>query len=144
MTRSGKSHNSDCSVAFGTDIIGDRWTLLILRDMMFHRKCRFSEFAASKEKIATNILTTRLVNLEADGLIDKIKDPKNRRNFVYLLTEKGWAMAPILFEIVRWGAPQIPQTDVQKNLLQRINTDPEALLQEFKDLDRIGQLIDVR
>lgn len=128
---SSKRHNSNCSVAFTTDIIGDRWSLLVLRDMMFHGKLRYCEFLESKEKIATNILTNRLSELEARGLIIKSRDPDNYRSNLFHLTKRGVGLAPVLFEMMRWGAPQLDQNPTQIALLARINSEPDVMLDEI-------------
>jgi len=94
---------SSCLIASALDLIGDKWSLLIIRDMLMHHKKTFKEMAASEEGIATNLLSTRLKLLESLGIITKRKLPENKKENVYLLSEKGIDLAPIIMEIVLWS-----------------------------------------
>ena len=93
---------SPCPVAFSLDIFGDRWTLLIIRDLFFGRT-RFKEFAASPEKIPTNILTDRLERLLARGIIGQVPAADGTKHMAYRLTKKGKALGPILRAMRDWG-----------------------------------------
>ena len=97
------ARRSDCPISCVLDLIGDKWTLLILRDMLFFNKSRFEEFLESSEKISTNILTDRLHKLEAGGLITKTPYSSHRLRMSYSPTEKGESLIPVLKEIVKWG-----------------------------------------
>ncbi|MBL1178989.1 winged helix-turn-helix transcriptional regulator [Pantanalinema sp. GBBB05] len=101
---------SPCPIACTLDLIGDRWTLLVIRDMMFFGKQRFEEFLESPEGISTNILTSRLKALEQLGLVEKIPYSNHSRRMNYQLTEQGHSLRPVLMAIVRWGLQQIPDT----------------------------------
>jgi len=94
---------SGCPLAFGLDTFGDRWSLLIIREIMIKGKTTYSEFMEIDEKIATNILIDRLKHLQNEGIIEKTRDPENRRSFIYTLTKKGRDLAPIIIEIIIWG-----------------------------------------
>lgn len=85
-------------------MLGDRWSILILRDMMLRGSRTFKEFADSYERIATNILTDRLRKLEAYGIIASHQDPEDGRKLIYTLTAKGIDLAPVLTEMVLWAA----------------------------------------
>ena len=85
-------------------MLGDRWSLLIIRDMMLRGSRTFKEFLGSYEKIATNILADRLRRLEAYGIITTQPDPNDGRKLIYLLTPKGIDLAPVLTEMVLWAA----------------------------------------
>ncbi len=98
-----KKQKSDCPQYLALEVIGDKWTLLIIRDMMIGGKRYFGEFLKSKEKIASNILTNRLQSLEKEGIIYKIKDAEHKQKIIYLLTEKGINLFPILMENARWS-----------------------------------------
>ncbi len=98
-----KKFRSSCLIASALDLIGDKWSLLIIRDMLLHQKKTFKEMAASKEGIATNLLSARLKLLESLEVITKRKLPKNKKENVYLLTEKGIDLAPLILEIVIWS-----------------------------------------
>ena len=132
MSPSIKQHQSGCPVAFGTDTFGDRWTLLVIRDMLLHGKRTYGDFLGAGEHIATNILADRLKSLVADGIVEKNRDPENRRSYIYTLTDKGLALAPIIFEIIRWSGNYIPFNATREKLLKRIETDPEGFIAEIR------------
>jgi DNA-binding HxlR family transcriptional regulator len=93
---------SPCPVAFSLDIFGDRWTLLVIRDL-FYGRTRFKEFAASPEGIPTNILTDRLERLLVRGIIEQIPAEDGTKRMAYRLTKKGKALGPILKAMRNWG-----------------------------------------
>jgi DNA-binding HxlR family transcriptional regulator len=95
---------SGCPLNASVEILGDRWSLLIVRDMMLREFHTFKEFLGSHEKIATNILADRLQRLEAHGIITTARDPKDGRSMIYRLTDKGIDLAPVLTEMVLWAA----------------------------------------
>lgn len=127
-----KKHMTDCLVANGLNLFGDRWTLLVLRDLILHGKTRFSEFVEAEEGIATNILSDRLRRLEAEGIVTRSKDPSNGKSYVYRLTEDGIALAPVLFEIIRWSGRTMTMNAERRALLQRVQVEPEVLLEEIR------------
>ncbi len=98
-----KKFRSSCLIASGLDLIGDKWSLLIVRDMLMYQKKTFKELAASDERVATNLLSARLKLLESLEVISKRKLPKNKKENIYLLTEKGLDLAPLILEIVIWS-----------------------------------------
>ena len=100
---------SGCPIATTLDIVGDRWTLVLLRDMLIG-KTRFSEFLASPERITTNVLTDRLALMERAGLVTKTPYQERPRRFAYRLTGKGEALLPVLQEMCRWANRHIPGT----------------------------------
>ena len=100
---------SDCPLSCALDILGDKWTLLIIRDI-FHGKHRFSEFLESGEDIKTNILTERLKRLETAGLIKKIPYQDNPPRHEYHLTNTGKTLSPVIKSIVHWARTHIPGT----------------------------------
>jgi len=103
-------HRSYCPIAFALDIFGDKWSLLILRDVLFKGKRHYQEFLESKEGISTNILANRLEMLESAGLLRKDEDPENGRRYVYSPTEKTFNLLPAMLEIVRWSTKYYRQT----------------------------------
>ena len=103
---------SPCPVAFSLDIFGDRWTLLVIRDLFFGRT-RFKEFAASPESIPTNILTDRLERLLARGIIEQIPAEDGTKRMAYRLTKKGKALGPVLRSMRDWGLAWDKSTRVQ-------------------------------
>ncbi|WP_161883187.1 winged helix-turn-helix transcriptional regulator [Deinococcus alpinitundrae] len=98
-----KAVRSGCPVSLGLDIFGDKWTLLIVRDLMFGGKRHFRELLASDEGISSNILADRLKMLLAEGIVSKAEDPSHAQKVIYSLTEKGVALLPILLQISEWS-----------------------------------------
>lgn len=94
---------SGCPLASTLDIVGDKWSLLIIRDMLLQSKKTFKEFSSSPENIVPGILSARLKWLEENEIITKQKLPTNQKENIYLLTEKGIELAPIISEIILWS-----------------------------------------
>jgi len=101
-------HRSYCPINLSLEIFGDRWTLLVLRDMMFANKRHFREFLQADELIATNVLADRLKLLVEHGIVTKADDPTHKQKAVYSLTEKGIALLPIIVQIGAWGSRYVP------------------------------------
>ena len=127
---STRSRRSDCPISFGLDLFGDKWTLLILRDIMFYQRRRFSDFAP-QERIATNILADRLSRLESEGLIEKQRDEELRNQFIYSVTDKGRALLPTLVEMTLWGLEYDDETPASQAFLKRLQTDRRAVAREI-------------
>lgn len=104
-----KENRSGCPIATSLDLVGDRWTLVILRDMI-NGKTRFSEFLASPERIATNILADRLALIEAAGLARRKAYRRRPKRFEYQLTEKGRDLLPVMQAYCRWANKYYPKT----------------------------------
>jgi DNA-binding HxlR family transcriptional regulator len=100
---------SQCPVARTLDLVGDRWSLLVIRDMLSGRS-KFQEFLASPENIPTNILSSRLKLLEQNGMIKATLYQRHPPRFAYTLTEKGQKLAPVIAAIADWGESNIPNT----------------------------------
>jgi len=100
---------SGCPIATALDQIGDRWTLVVVRDLI-NGKARFAEFLASPERITTNVLTDRLATLERDGLVARRRYQDRPPRYEYLLTEKGAALLPVLQDLCRWANRFMPET----------------------------------
>ncbi|MEM1000075.1 MAG: helix-turn-helix domain-containing protein [Bacteroidota bacterium] len=93
----------DCPITSALDVLGDRWTLVIVKQMLMEGRCTFKDFVESDEAIATNILSARLKLLEKVGIISKSKPPHNKKTNLYRLTERGIALAPIIAELAFWS-----------------------------------------
>lgn len=104
-----KDPRSGCPIATTLDIVGDRWTLVILRDMINGKK-RFSEFLNGPERIATNVLADRLTLIEAAGLAKRRAYQQRPKRFEYVLTRKGRDFLPVLQEICLWANRHYPKT----------------------------------
>ena len=94
---------SGCPISSTLDVVGDKWSLLLIRDMLYKHKKTFKEISNSDERIAPSILSARLKLLESFHLIFKTKTAENKKENIYLLTEKGVKLAPIIVEITLWG-----------------------------------------
>lgn len=121
---------SDCPISFTLDILGDKWSLLILRDIIFSGKSSYGAFLDSEEGIATNILADRLSMLQSQGLISKKVSPANKSKFVYNLTEKGITLLPLIMEMTTWGAMYGPAQG-NKELLKALKKDRKGTVKEF-------------
>jgi len=98
-----KTPRSDCPISFCLDYIGDKWSLLIIRDIAYANKRTFNEFLDSGEGIARNILASRLTQLQNHGIITKEKHPTDGRKDIYQLTAKGTDLIPVLVTLSNWG-----------------------------------------
>lgn len=116
-----------CPIRFSMGIFGDKWTLLLIRDLMFKGKQYYSEFADSEESISTNILADRLENLRERGIIEKERDTDNQSKYVYRLTEQGKDLILIMFAIIDWAEKYDANTEVPKEFIRKLRKDPEAL-----------------
>ena len=124
-------HKSACPLNAALEIYGDRWTLLIVRDLMFKDKGGYTEFLGSEEGIATNVLAARLKHLEAEGIVTGRRDPANRRKIHYRLTRKGIDLAPVLTELIIWGA-RYADTDAPPEVIREMERSREDFLAELR------------
>jgi DNA-binding HxlR family transcriptional regulator len=121
---------SDCPINYALELFGDRWTLLIVRDMLYEQMSTFGELASSPEGIATNVLTERLGRLEANGIVTKSPDATDGRRDRYALTEKGIQLYPVMLEMTLWSATWDPATVVSARLVAIIEHDKPRFIQE--------------
>jgi DNA-binding HxlR family transcriptional regulator len=115
-----------CAIARSVNLIGDKWSLLILRDIILHKKSRFKEFRSSKEKIATNILANRLVFLLKEGLIEKITPLGTKKSTRYIALDKGMLTLPIIIEMYLFSIHSIDESildDSQINIKKALIND---------------------
>lgn len=119
---------SHCPINFGIEIFGDRWTLLVLRDLLLQGKRRFGDFQASEEGISSNILAERLDRLTHYGLVTAERVAGDRRQIRYEPTEAGRALLPVLVEMAYWGARHDPRTAAPKSFALAYETDRAGLL----------------
>ncbi|TYP76153.1 HxlR family transcriptional regulator [Aquimarina intermedia] len=127
-----------CPQYLALSIFGDKWTLLIIRDMLIEGKRYFREFLQSEEKIASNILASRLKFLEKEGIIHKKKDPDHKQKIIYLLTPKGIDLLPILLENARWSLKYMPvakeEAKKAKAFLSISSEKMKSVLRELSDI----------
>lgn len=129
MARPKRTH---CPISFALDIFGDKWSLLILRDLIFKDKVYYEDFADSEEKISTNILAERLKRLKQEGLIRSIPDKENRRKIIYSPTSKALDLIPMILEIIEWSAKYDKNTAAPKEFLEMLKRDRELLAKKIK------------
>ena len=134
-----KQHRrSDCPINFALETFGDSWSLLIVRDIVYFGKKTYREFLESDEGIATNILASRLAQLEQKGLLLKKPHERDRRKEVYVLTEKGLDLLPILLEMAGWSAQHDPQTAAPQAWIAMVNADKETLIRRIRETVQRG------
>ena len=121
MKRPGQ--RSDCPISSALDLFGDKWSLLVMRDLLFRNKLHYREFLASEEGIATNILADRLARLEQAGLIEKTGDDPRSGKQAYFATAKGKDLIPLLLQMMLWSAEHNPQTATPDALITELKTD---------------------
>lgn len=119
---------SDCPISCSLDIWGDKWSLLIVRDLMFAKQCTYGDFQKSSEKIATNILASRLQMLEENGIISKRNHPDSKAKVLYKLTRKGIDLLPVMIEMQIWAEKYFPLTEDRKAMLKDIKKNKDAFI----------------
>ena len=124
-------HRSGCPVSISLEILGDRWSLLIVRDLMVRGFRTFHDFERAGEGIATNILADRLHRLRRAGIIETEPDESDRRKVNYRLTEKGIDLAPVLFDLLVWGANH-EKTGAPRDVILQMAGNREAVLEETR------------
>ncbi len=118
---------STCPIGTSLDLLGDRWTLLVMRDLLLAGRTRFGELGAS-ESIATNVLSERLRRLEGAGVVTKHRDPNDGRRFVYRATPRGADLIPLLLELGCWGASHTPAGTAHPELIEQARHDRDTLV----------------
>jgi len=128
---------SGCPLNASVEMLGDRWSLLIIRDIMVRGYRTFKEFLSSEERIATNILADRLRRLETYGIIFSQPDPSDGRKLHYFLTAKGMDLAPVLTEMVLWAAAH--EDTGNQALVRLIKKDKTAFLANVRKRRHAGK-----
>lgn len=130
---SKKKLKSHCPIYFGLESFGDKWSLLIIRDILFRGKKTYREFLESEEGFATNILASRLAQLEEEGFIEKNPHPKDARQNVYSLTEKGIDLVPLILEISLWSLKYDPKSESRRitRLLELVQKNNRKISQKL-------------
>jgi len=122
-----KSH---CPVNYGLEHFGDKWSLLIIRDLMFKGKRHYNEFFVAEEKVSTSVLGDRLKNLQEAGLITKGADAIKKSRIKYSLSEKGISLLPIMVELILWSGQYDQKTAADIDFLRRAANNKQDLLAE--------------
>jgi DNA-binding HxlR family transcriptional regulator len=128
--KAGPKRRSGCPLNASVEILGDRWSLLIIRDMMLRGFRSYKEFLESYEGIATNILADRLRELIAHGIITTERDPSDGRKMIYSLTAKGIDLAPVLTEMVLWAAAH--EDTANQALVRQIQKDKRQFISAIR------------
>ena len=136
-----QGRRSDCPINFALETFGDSWSLLIIRDIVYFGKKSYGEFLASDEGMATNILASRLVHLEQQGILVKKPDERDKRKELYFLTEKGLDLIPILLEMAGWGAQHDPQTGAPQAWIAMVKADKEKIIKLIRETVQRGSSI---
>ncbi len=110
--------NYTCAIAKSINLLGDKWSLLILRDAILHKKSRFKEFKSSKEKIATNILSNRLKSLLEASLIEKLNPSGTKKSTQYIATDKGISTLPIIIDLYLFSIDSIDESILNESQIQ--------------------------
>jgi DNA-binding HxlR family transcriptional regulator len=127
-------HRSGCPINLTLEVVGDKWSLLIIRDMMFGNRRHFRELLTkSEEHIASNILADRLKTLVAEGVISKADDPSHKQKSIYSLTEKGVELLPVLAQMAVWGRKYLPVSEELSIRAQLLEEGGPKLWAEFMD-----------
>lgn len=127
------TRRSNCPISVSLDLLGDRWSLLVLRDLVFRGHRYFQDFAKSPEGIATNTLSDRLARLEKAGVIKKERDSDDKRRNRYTLTEDGLAAIPLLIDLIVWGAKLDPDIDYPARRLTWMREDREDVIRYYRE-----------
>ena len=129
---------SDCPLSCSLDIFGDKWSLLVIRDLMFRNKCTYNDFLKSAEGIATNILVSRLKGLEDGGIIEKSAHPESKAKNLYRLTQKGIDLLPIIMEIYIWSEMymHVPN-DIKATIIEAKKDKIKFLKQMTRSLEKM-------
>ncbi len=124
---------SNCPLSGSLDIFGDKWSLLIIRDLVFGNKCTYNDFLRSEEGIATNILASRLKGLEENGVIEKSKHPDSKAKKLYRLTQKGIDLLPIIVEIYIWSDMYLTVPAEIKNTINEAQKNKIEFLKQMTE-----------
>lgn len=127
--KSSAQHRSGCPVSTALELVGDKWSLLIVRDVMVRGYRTFREFQGSGEGIATNILTDRLRKLESGGILVREPAAEDGRSMHFRLTEKGFALAPVLLELLIWGGHH-EKTDAPCEAIEQMEQNRATVIAE--------------
>ena len=127
-----KEFRSGCPITSTLDIVGDKWSLLIIRDMLIKHKKTFKEISDSDERIAPSILSARLKLLASYKLIFKTKAPNNKKENIYLLTEIGIRLTPIIIEFSLWGDSNMREFN-QIDIIDGLKADKSVVIKKIQD-----------
>ena len=143
MSETPMSHTarSKCAIANGLEVLGDKWTLLIVRDLMFTDRNQFCHLQQASEGISTNILTERLTRLQNYRIIEKLPHPTHGKKFIYQLTEQGIALFPVLVEFMLWAREAIDGCFIPPAIYEPMVHDRDTLYRKVKRREPLVKLV---
>ena len=124
-------HRSGCPINLSLEVLGDRWSLLVIRDVMFGGKRHFRGFLRSEEGISSNILADRLRKLVEEGMLAKSPDPTHQQKAIYSLTEKSIALVPVFAQLGSWGSRHLPASEGASVVPRVLNAGGPAMWERF-------------
>ena len=124
---------SECPLSGSLDVFGDKWSLLIIRDLLLYNKSTYNDFIKSEEGIATNILASRLKGLEENGIIEKQAHPESKAKVLYSLTQKGIDLLPIIMEIYIWSEKHFPLPEDVKAKINEVKKDKAKFIKQINE-----------
>ncbi|MCI9845774.1 winged helix-turn-helix transcriptional regulator [Flavobacterium pectinovorum] len=122
---------SECPLSCSLDVFGDKWSLLIIRDLLFFKKGTYNDFLKSEEGIATNILASRLKALEENGIIEKSAHPESKAKNLYRLSKKGIDLLPIIMEIYIWSDKYFNMPQEIKEIIKEAKNDKDKFVKQI-------------
>jgi len=128
-----------CPIDYALTVFGDRWSLLVLRDILLAGKRHYRDLVSAREGIATNVLASRLKKLEAAGLLERRADANDKRSIFYVATPKALDLIPVLLEISRWSVKYDAHTAAPPGLVERFDRDREQLIADLQQAARLRQ-----
>jgi DNA-binding HxlR family transcriptional regulator len=131
--RADGDHRSSCPINLSLEVIGDTWSLLVIRDLMFGNARHFRELLRSEEGISSGILADRLKRLTANGLISASDDPTHKQKTLYSLTEMGIALVPVVVQLGVWGRTYLPASQEMTVRIDVLERGGPAMLSQFMD-----------
>jgi DNA-binding HxlR family transcriptional regulator len=130
----GDAHRSGCPINLTLEVVGDKWSLIVVRDMMFGNRRHFRALLSkSEEGIASNVLADRLKRLTEQGIVSRADDPTHKQKALYSLTEKGIELLPVLAQMSAWGLKHLPVTEALGTRAQLLKEGGPKLWAEFMD-----------
>ena len=127
----GDPASEPCPVTFALELFGDRWTLIVLRDIVLDGHRRYNDILSANPGLATNILADRLSRLARRGMLEKTRAPSDARKFIYRPTERAISLVPMLLEMIVWSSGQ-GVAGVDSSIIERFEADRSALIEELQ------------
>ena len=140
MEKASKTQWSGCPVRYAAGIFGDKWSFVLLRDLLLHGKRYYSEFLSSEEGIATNVLASRLAKLEENGMVTRQVDEQKRSKICYLPTRKARALLPAFLGMMVWSTEYDSNTEAPSSFATAFREDPKATITWYEaEIDRVNE-----